>query len=499
MQFTENSVSVQSTQSSIIQNADKVRKAAQAAQDQAKVVSEAPPEVLKFPTDALPDAFRKIVEVISVEDNVPPDYLVTSMLTIVGAVAGNGYKALVKAGYEVSPILWTCLVGGSGKGKSPALRFATKPLDKINAELVAKTQEKRNELDERIRQYEALDKDGKAQTPDPRKEEAPDYLIKVDDYTREALVHTLTHNPGGVFVEQDEFVSFLAGMNQYRAGTDRQFFLSSYDNKSWTHTRKGEGSKIIPKLFFPILGGTQPAKLPELAKGDGESDGFMHRICFAYADGHKKQALNIKTSMQRDQAYQAASARYDKYIQRLGRLRKMFDDDYPLKGEDAIQYTHYAPDAIPLVVKYSEMIAERINHYDESGDGFRQSMYAKSENLVHRIAFILELMRYASTTDYTGKIEICKASFESAERIAEYFRYSLLRTRETLREARIGKRVAKNTNLTYKDLFEPGVVYQTGQVVSKITEHIGVSERTAKRKLDEYFESTGHGKWKLRA
>lgn len=477
--------------------AEQLKAAIKAEAKQASIIqSEAPPEVLKFPTDALPDAFRKIVEVISVEDNVPPDYLAAAMLTVIGAVAGNGYKARVKAGYEVSPILWTCLVGGSGKGKSPALRFVTKPLDKINAELVAKSKEERNELDERIRQYAALDKDSKAQTPDPQKEEAPDYLIKVDDYTREALVHTLTHNPAGVFVEQDEFVSFLAGMNQYRAGTDRQFFLSSYDNKSWTHTRKGEGSKIIPKLFFPILGGTQPAKLPELAKQDGEADGFMHRICFAYADNHKKQALNIKTSMHRDQAYQSAASRYDKYIQRLGRLRKMFTDEYLLKGEDAIQYARYAPDTIPLVVKHSEMIAERINYYSDSGDGFRQSMYAKSENLVHRIAFVLELMRYAAN-ETTGKIEICKASFEGAERIAKYFRYSLLRTRERLREARIGKRVAKNTNLTYKDLFEPDVVYKTSQIVSKITEHIGVSERTAKRKLDECFESAGHGKWKL--
>ncbi|MDV7397697.1 DUF3987 domain-containing protein, partial [Arthrospira platensis SPKY1] len=118
----------------------------------------------------------------------------------------------------------------AGIGKTPSIDKIIFPLAKLNNKEIKRYLEEKQKYDE----FNKLTKKEQKETfgenykvPEPKKTQ-----FIVNDITLEALVqmHQQSDNAVGVF--KDELAGWLKDMNKYRAGSDLEFWLSSWSFKA---------------------------------------------------------------------------------------------------------------------------------------------------------------------------------------------------------------------------------------------------------------------------
>jgi len=91
------------------------------------------------------------------------------------------------------------------------------------------------------------------------------------------VVHNVNRRGIGLF--KDELIAFLNDMNRYRKGSDEQFWLESFNNKSYVVNRiRSDKPLMINDTMINILGSIQPAVLTKATKeyaGNGMIDRFL--------------------------------------------------------------------------------------------------------------------------------------------------------------------------------------------------------------------------------
>ena len=104
--------------------------------------------------------------------------------------------------------------------------------------------------------------------------------LYVSDSTIEKLGLLLQARPSGLILIGDELAGLFSNMSRYNGGSDREFWLQSWNGKAYSVERMGRPSIAIDHLLIGVLGGFQPDKLTRSFKGD--DDGFYARLCFAW-------------------------------------------------------------------------------------------------------------------------------------------------------------------------------------------------------------------------
>ena len=124
-----------------------------------------------------------------------------------------------------------------------------------------------------------------------------------------ALASVLASNPRGVLAGYDELSGWARSMNQYKSkGADRQFWLAAWSSSPVAVDRKGRSEPIyIPMPFITVVGGIQPAVLPELA--DRREDGLLDRFLFSYPEPHRSRLTDHEIS---DEATSEYTDLYDR-------------------------------------------------------------------------------------------------------------------------------------------------------------------------------------------
>jgi Protein of unknown function (DUF3987) len=188
------------------------------------------------------------------------------------------------------------IIAPPGFMKSPVIQAATRSLNQIQTEWRQEHEEAmedyaREKEEYELRraawkeQYKANMKKGKG-TPDrPEHEpEAPKLRrLIVNDATFEALHQTMSENPAGVLLIRDELTGLLSRLDQEQYGTERAFYLQSW-NGDTGHTidRIGRGTIHVGACCMSMLGGIQPGRLRSYmvdALEDGPSnDGLIQRF-----------------------------------------------------------------------------------------------------------------------------------------------------------------------------------------------------------------------------
>ncbi len=218
----------------------------------------------------------------------PPEFVGVPMLAALGAAIGNSRTVKLKEGWEEGAAIYAAVIADPGEKKTPALKEATKPITKKQAELREAYREKEDEFKRELREYEVDKKDAaKAGVPAPPPPEAPTMeRTVVEDTTVEALAAVMEGTPRGVLAVRDELAAWVKSMDQYKAGgkgADRQFWLSAWSNGYVAVDRKSRDEPLIlSRPFVGVLGSIQPAILPEL--GAGREDGLLDRFLFAYPE-----------------------------------------------------------------------------------------------------------------------------------------------------------------------------------------------------------------------
>ena len=73
-------------------------------------------------------------------------------------------------------------------------------------------------------------------------------------------------------------------MNKYRAGSDLEFWLSTWSGKSVNLNRLSRKGSFVEKPFVPVLGGIQPSIFNSFSTEENKENGFMDRMLLSFPE-----------------------------------------------------------------------------------------------------------------------------------------------------------------------------------------------------------------------
>ncbi|WP_345912066.1 YfjI family protein [Bacillus altitudinis] len=254
-------------------------------------------KISPFPYTLFPEPIAKFIHATARALSCPPDFVGMGVLACASVAIGNGAILPLKTSWETGCTLYCGVVAEPGSAKTPAINKALKPLNDLQKrnfeEYQSKKMQYQLEREHYELEYEKWKQNIKStkgtnaiEKPEEPKSPTPQQIITMDS-TLEALYEILAANPKGIIKVHDELLGFVKGMNQYRSGSDRQFWLSAWSNESIQVNRKGKELLEILRPFISIIGGIQPEVIEEFIKEGREgnaNDGFIDRFLFCYPD-----------------------------------------------------------------------------------------------------------------------------------------------------------------------------------------------------------------------
>lgn len=289
----------------IVEDLAVVRKAAEAAPERRPLPPELPP-VEPFPLAALPDAFRPWVSDVSERMQCPSDFVAVPLLVAAATLAARHVSIRLRQrdDWTESGNLWALIVGRPGVMKSPAMKAALHPLERLEdaaarafndevarhkvaelaRELRGDAQKKKAKAllakDERADVSALLEEADEAQAPT-----RPRYIV--NGPTWEKLHELMSHNPGGLLMARDEMSGWFASMSREDQAEARSFFINAWSGGSFTVDRVGRGTITARDLRLSIIGAIQPGPLSHvtrLARSGSGDDGLIERFLVAWPD-----------------------------------------------------------------------------------------------------------------------------------------------------------------------------------------------------------------------
>jgi hypothetical protein len=211
------------------------------------------------PLDLLPGYLQEHVRVEADAANVDVSFILLPMLSSLGAAIGNSRSVMLKPGWAEPPVVWTCIIAGSGQGKSPALKAATY----LHAEM-EKSFDAQNEAAMRTFEDEKASWVAQGRKKSGAEPAKPAFrTCLMSDLTLEALATRLKDNRRGVLVEKDELSQWFASFDQYHdgKGSDVSKWLSLHSGTRIAVDRKGSTPIRVPNPRVCLTGGIQPGVL----------------------------------------------------------------------------------------------------------------------------------------------------------------------------------------------------------------------------------------------
>lgn len=243
----------------------------------------------EFNPDWIPPALRDFV--VNVHQMQGCDLGIPAMhaLTVAAGLITDDIKVAVKRQQEwyESARIWSCVLGRSGDGKSPALRAVMRETKALSIEIAEASKKRMAEYKLEMEIYEAQKRDyvTKKAKGDPGAGIVPippdrpvDEQLYFDDTNTEGIADVLQQSSRGSMLVNDELLGWLSGFDRYRPGGDRQFYLETWDGGERVFNRVGR-KWIIKACGLSICGNSQPAAIQRAVSKMGlENDGLIQRV-----------------------------------------------------------------------------------------------------------------------------------------------------------------------------------------------------------------------------
>lgn len=235
----------------------------------------------EFPLNMLPDCMLNFVLDQAKAKNQNPANIAVLLLSLIGGVIGASVRVkLDESGWNVPPILWTCIIGVSGQGKSPMVDAVRKLLDDKSDELYNKYEydQKRYELE-----YSEWCKSRKKGDAAPPPTPAQQRKLYVTDTTFEGLAKDIKISNCRTLFVLDEFGAFFSMLNRTKTPGEAGKWLSGYNGGAIVTSRAGAREVRIKQAYWGMLGGTTPERFRQLIVADGgDKDGTLSRMCLVW-------------------------------------------------------------------------------------------------------------------------------------------------------------------------------------------------------------------------
>lgn len=321
----------------------------------------------------------------------PPDYVLLSLLSVVGATVGNSRWVTIWPGWSEPPVIWAMCVGNPSAGKSPAIDAVLAPLRRaerpLREAMLAETEEweKRAKVAKVAHAHwekkvtEALAKD---HLPPPLPPEADAGRaphvprLVVSDATVERLGVIVEAQPKGVLQFRDELAGWLLAMEARNGGSDRAFWLEAFGGRGFTVERMGRQPLTVDRLLIGVLGGIQPDRLSELLL-KAKDDGLLARFLPIWPD--RLQPKRPKRL--------ASDALADTAMARLTALDMVQDENGILQP----WFVEFNDDAKAMMDVWRSQCSE----WEARADGLLLSFIGKLPGIAARLALVLSAVAYA--------------------------------------------------------------------------------------------------------
>lgn len=361
---------------------------------------------LIFPIDIFPKPIQSYISECHNTLNNSIDYMGCSLLWVISTCIGNSMQIEVKKGWKESANIWISLVGKAGIGKTPSINSVIFPLKKLN--------------NSEIRQYQKeYDKYTYYQSLSPKEQKEHEEVQQptkkqfiANDITLEALIdlHQESDNSVGVF--KDELAGWLKDMNKYRAGSDLEFWLSSWSGETVNVNRIQRGVSYINKPFIPVLGGIQPSILNTLSTDENKDNGFMDRLLLSYP--------NLKVDRYNDKdldydAYNWYDMAITSFYETINKTNKIIVRDSEGNIDPLMFY--FDNEAKKEWERIFNEITD-IQNSDEENE-YLKSMLPKQKTYIPRFALLLHV--FNTFIDSETDVYITKESLLKAEKLSKYF------------------------------------------------------------------------------
>jgi Protein of unknown function (DUF3987) len=377
------------------------------------------PAPVRFPIEVLPSPLRPFVEEVAWALPCPPDFVAIPMLAIGGGAAGNARRLSIKSSHSQSASIFAAFVARPGSGKSPALDFVRRPLEKQEARWYRDHQAAHKLWRQEQQLFEELARDKRHRAEDAENLEPEPTLRRavVDNCTMEAFPSILLENPRGLSFIMPELTALTGGLNQYKMkGNDKQTLLNLWDGAPIRIDRKGqaEGKTFVrvPHPFGAIVGALTPSGLKllrgETNKRQAPDDGFLDRFLFAYPEDVPAEGEGWKD------VSQDVIERWDLTVKKLLNL-KMVEDEEACSPWKLIYFT---PGGKEAWKDFTHRHAAESNAEDFP-DHLR-GPWAKMKGYQGRLALILHLLE-AHCQD-TEKDGVDEKDMGNAEKLINYFK-----------------------------------------------------------------------------
>ncbi|WP_207018316.1 DUF3987 domain-containing protein [Roseococcus suduntuyensis] len=244
--------------------------------------------------DHLPDALAPFVFDTAARMGVDPAAVALCAVVAAASVIPDEWRIQPRVHDDTwteSPRLWGAVVGDPSIMKTPVLKAATAPIDRLDAEARDRHAEAMRKWREEMA---ALKADKAPPGIGPQQPKLDRHLI--EGTTVEALTEVLRRDDeakqrapsGKVLCRQDEMSGWLASMDQYKSGgkggADRAHYLTLFNGGRYVVDRIGRGTFAIPNWSACVLGGIQPEPIQRVAK-EAADDGLLQRFLYCLPSG----------------------------------------------------------------------------------------------------------------------------------------------------------------------------------------------------------------------
>lgn len=427
-------------------------------------------EDLIFPIDIFPEHIQNYILQCNKTLDSSIDYMGCAFMWMSSVIIGNALEIQPKVGWKESVSLWIAVVGKAGLGKTPSINNIIYPLLKHNNREV-KNFIKQND---KYLHYISLDKEERKLTEQIKKPNKTQFIV--NDITLEALVdlHEESENAIGVF--KDELAGWFKDMNKYRAGSDLEFWLSSWSGKSVSLNRKTAKSSFVEKPLIPVLGGIQPSILNIFYTDENKDNGFIDRMLLCYPDLNIEKYNENEMSVEILEWYNSSIISFYEAVKNEIVKRNVDDEIEP-------QLAKFSAEANEEWKRIFNDITNTQNSDDENE--YMKSMLPKQKSYIPRFALII------NTIDvfFTGKGMLTKISKESvlkSEKLSKYFIAMAKKIKiNTVEKYELNKSLELNANKTIKQKFT--ILFKENPDLNRteIAEMLGVTRNTIQRYIKD--------------
>ncbi len=415
----------------------------------------------EFPLDIFPVTIRHYLQECNRTLDSSVDYMGCSMIWLFSVMIGNSIHIEVKKGWTETATVWISIVGKAGLGKTPSIDNVIRPLIKANNREITKYIKE----NKKYIAYQKMSKDQKEHSEEIKEPKKTQFIA--NDITLEALVELHEQNKNSIGVFKDELAGWLKDMNKYRAGSDLEFWLSTWSGKSVSLNRKTSTSSFVSKPFISVLGGIQPSILSSFYTDENKDNGFIDRMLLSFPE------LEIETYNENQIAEDLLNWYNDNIIHFHNSIINTFvkyNNDDDIEPNIAI----FSEDAKIEWIRIYNEITQTQNDDDENE--YMKSMLPKQKSYIPRFALIINTINAYEDKGDLGVIS--KESILNAEKLSKYFISMAKKIKVNSSEVNKIKKVLKrNDELTPKEQFE--ILYKSNPNLNKkeAAELIGVSRR----------------------